>query len=76
MLQVSTHGNLRNHVIVWRYPSLKQLATLTGHSSRVLYMAVSPDGETVVTGGGDETVRLWNVFNEAFPEKVSAQFIH
>jgi WD40 repeat protein len=39
-------------------------------------MAVSPDGETVVTGGGDETVRLWNVFSKAFPEKVNAQFVH
>ena len=33
-------------------PSLPQkLATLTGHTMRVLYLAVSPDGQTIVTGG-------------------------
>jgi cell division cycle 20-like protein 1 (cofactor of APC complex) len=66
---VSTHGDITRHVNVWRYPSLKRLAALTGHSSRVLYMAMSPDGEAVATGGGDQTIRFWNVFSKAFPEK-------
>jgi cell division cycle 20-like protein 1 (cofactor of APC complex) len=25
-------------------------------------MAISPDGQTIVTGAGDETLRFWNVF--------------
>lgn len=41
------------------------VASLTGHSNRVLYLAMSPDGETIVTGAGDETLRFWN----AFPKK-------
>ena len=32
---------------------------------RVLYLAVSPDGQTIVTGAGDETLRFWNVFPDA-----------
>lgn len=28
----------------------------------VLYLALSPDGQTIVTGAGDETLRFWNVF--------------
>lgn len=59
---VSTHGFSQNQIIVWRYPSMSKLATLTGHSYRVLYLAVSPDGQTIVTGAGDETLRFWNVF--------------
>eukprot|EP00250_Pteridium_aquilinum_P008694 c18141_g1_i1 orf=281-1864(+) len=39
-----------------------QLATLTGHTFRVLYLAISPDGQTIVTGAGDETLRFWTVF--------------
>ena len=39
-----------------------QVAKLTGHSYRVLYLAMSPDGEAIVTGAGDETLRFWNVF--------------
>lgn len=29
---------------------------------RVLYLAMSPDGQTIVTGAGDETLRFWNAF--------------
>jgi len=32
--------------------------------------AVSPDGEAIVTGAGDETLRFWNVFNKARSHKV------
>mmetsp|Transcript_12295 Transcript_12295/g.44836 ORF Transcript_12295/g.44836 Transcript_12295/m.44836 type:complete len:464 (+) Transcript_12295:200-1591(+) len=59
---VSTHGYSQNQIIVWRYPSMTKLATLTGHTLRVLYLAISPDGQTIVTGAGDETLRFWNVF--------------
>ncbi|GBF91790.1 hypothetical protein Rsub_04895 [Raphidocelis subcapitata] len=59
---VSAHGYSQNQVVVWKYPSMTKLATLTGHTYRVLYLAVSPDGQTIVTGAGDETLRFWNVF--------------
>ena len=59
---VSTHGYSQNQINVWRYPSMKKIATLTGHQYRVLYLAASPDGQTLVTGAGDETLRFWNVF--------------
>lgn len=49
---VSTHGYSQNQIIVWRYPAMAKLATLTGHTLRVLYLAVSPDGQTIVTGAG------------------------
>ena len=41
---------------------MEKVATLTGHSYRVLYLAMSPDGQSIVTGAGDETLRFWNVF--------------
>eukprot|EP00249_Psilotum_nudum_P013441 c24334_g1_i6 orf=1152-2321(-) len=44
---VSTHGYYQNQIIVWRYPSMSKLATLTGHTLRVLYLAVSPDGQVM-----------------------------
>lgn len=59
---VSTHGYSQNQIVVWRYPSMAKLATLTGHTYRVLYLATSPDGQTIVTGAGDETLRFWSVF--------------
>lgn len=59
---VSTHGYSQNQIVLWKYPSLSQVTKLTGHATRVLYLALSPDGESIVTGAGDETLRFWNVF--------------
>lgn len=43
---------------------MEKITTLTGHTYRVLYLAMSPNGETIVTGAGDETLRFWNVFEK------------
>jgi len=59
---ISTHGYSQNQIVLWKYPSMEKVTTLTGHSYRVLYLAMSPDGQTIVTGAGDETLRFWNVF--------------
>jgi len=59
---VTTHGFSQNQIMVWKYPSLTSIATLTGHTLRVLYLSVSPDGQTICTGAGDETLRFWNIF--------------
>lgn len=61
---VSTHGYSQNQIVVWKYPRMEQVVGLTGHTYRVLYLAMSPDGQTVVTGAGDETLRFWKVFNK------------
>lgn len=62
---VSSHGFSQNQLIVWKYPSMVKIAELTGHTSRVLHLALSPDGQTVVSGAGDETLRFWRVFEAA-----------
>jgi cell division cycle protein 20 (cofactor of APC complex) len=59
---VSSHGYSQNQICVWKYPTMTKQAELMGHSSRVLHMAMSPDGQTVVSGAGDETLRFWKVF--------------
>lgn len=59
---VSSHGFSQNQLTVWKYPSMVRTAELTGHTSRVLHMAISPDGSTVASAAGDETIRFWKVF--------------
>mmetsp|Transcript_3845 Transcript_3845/g.6539 ORF Transcript_3845/g.6539 Transcript_3845/m.6539 type:complete len:246 (-) Transcript_3845:31-768(-) len=68
---VSTHGYSLNQVIVWKYPTMEKLATLTGHTFRVLYLAMNPDGSSIVTGAGDETLRFWNIFPKSRSSKWS-----
>jgi len=50
---------------------MKKVATLKGHTFRVLYLALSPDGSTIVTGAGDETLRFWEIF-----PSISAKVTH
>ncbi|KAF7712481.1 WD40-repeat-containing protein [Penicillium ucsense] len=61
---ISTHGYSQNQVVVWKYPRMEQIVSLTGHTFRVLYLAMSPDGQTVVTGAGDETLRFWKIYDK------------
>ncbi|KAK1370443.1 Cell cycle switch protein CCS52a [Heracleum sosnowskyi] len=71
---VSTHGYHQNHILVWRYSTMSKLATLEGHKTRVLYLAISPDGKTIVTGAGDETLRFWNVFPSPKSQNTQTEF--
>eukprot|EP00667_Euglena_gracilis_P008239 EG_transcript_8342 len=61
---VTSHGFTDFQLSVWKYPSLARIADLKGHESRVLYTALSPDGKTVVSAAGDETIRFWKVFDQ------------
>lgn len=61
---VSTHGFSQHQIVVWKYPSMTEVVTLTGHTYRVLYLSMSPDGQVIVTGSGDETLRFWNCFKK------------
>ena len=58
---ISTHGYSRNQVSLWKYHNMSKLCELQGHTSRVLYSSLSPDGNTLVTGSGDETLRFWKI---------------
>ena len=44
-------------------PDQVRVAELTGHTSRVLHMAQSPDGTTVCSAAADETLRFWKVLS-------------
>lgn len=41
---------------------MKKIIELTGHTNRVLHMALSPNATTVCSASSDETLRFWKVF--------------
>jgi len=59
---VSSHGHSLNQLSIWKYPDMSKVCDLVGHSNRILSMTMSPDEETVVTVGADETLRFWKCF--------------
>lgn len=59
---VSSHGYSKYDIKVWRYPTMAQIGQLTGHTQRILHMALSPDGTTVCSAAADESLRFYRCF--------------
>lgn len=68
---LSSHGFARNQLSLWKYPMMSKIKDLEGHTSRVIHLATSPDGCTVVSAAADETLRFWDVF--AIPGKATGK---
>ena len=68
---LSSHGFVNNQLCIWKYPQMKKIADLRGHTSRVLHLALSPDGTTVASAAADETLRFWKVFQASQSTKKS-----
>lgn len=43
---------------------------LSGHTEAVYAVAFSPDGHTLATGAGDDTIRLWSLADPARPKQL------
>ena len=50
---------------IWATEDGRQLLELKGHTDEVTCIDFSPDGSRVITGSGDNTVRLWDATNGA-----------
>ncbi len=48
-------------VRLWRKETGELLRTFEGHSSWVLSVAISPDGNTLASASADSTIKLWNL---------------
>jgi WD40 repeat protein len=48
---------------IWDAQTGKAIATLQGHTHRILSVAFSPNGKRIVSGSGgfDQTLRIWDV---------------
>ena len=58
---ISTHGFSNNEINIWNLKNFEKTKSLKGHLSRVLYLSMSPCGNYVVSGAGDETLRFWDL---------------
>jgi WD40 repeat protein len=47
--------------MVWNLNTGQLLTTLTGHSNSVNSFAITPDGQTLVSGSQDRTIKVWRL---------------
>lgn len=66
---ISTQGYSNNEINIWSQPKMELLHKITGHKARVLQLAASPDGKSIVTGSGDETMRFWELYPDTVKQK-------
>ncbi len=50
-----------NTVRIWDVETCQELAVLSGHTDRLWDIAISPNGQWIVSGAHDGTIRLWDV---------------
>ena len=43
------------------------------HAGRILHMTLSPDGQTLVTAGADESIKFWRAFGDDEAGSVSGK---
>jgi WD40 repeat protein len=46
-------------IIIWRMSDGKEQATFSGHTDNIMSLDWSPDGQLLISGSDDGTVRLW-----------------
>jgi WD40 repeat protein len=55
--------NYASIIKVWNYSDGSLLQTLEGHTKDVTSMAFSPDGNYLLSGSDDNSIRLWDTFS-------------
>jgi len=81
---LTTHGYSTNDINVWKFPTLDCISNIKAHDSRILYSALSPDGQTVATVASDENLKFWSIFKQqskrtyksAFTQEISNNTVY
>lgn len=68
---LSSHGYAKNQLCLWKFPNMTLIKEFYGHESRILHLAISPDGTVVCSAGADEKLSFWRMFGTSQTEKKS-----
>ncbi|WP_462324017.1 WD40 repeat domain-containing protein [Desulfoplanes sp.] len=60
-------------ILAWGVDGLVNLGVLSGHTDRVACLAVSPQGNTLFSGGYDKSVREWDLATMRYVRQLTVQ---
>ncbi|XP_067378190.1 cell division cycle protein 20 homolog B-like isoform X2 [Channa argus] len=58
---VTGHGLPHHQVRMWAFPSLSLSNQFTGHSNRVLHLALNPDSTHIFSAAADQRFHIWEL---------------
>lgn len=64
---VSSHGFQQNDIRLWKASTMNLISTFGKHESRVLHVALNPDGTEIASVAADESLKFWKLID---PEKI------
>ena len=59
--------------MVWNFKANTRPYRFVGHKGTVNSVAISPSGQTIVSGSSDETIRIWNNSVEGYSQTIRGQ---
>ncbi len=59
---VTTQGDNRNEIYLWNQDTMNIIHGFQAHQNKVIYLTQSPDGESIATGSGDQSIKFWKIF--------------
>lgn len=60
---VSSHGYSENDIRMWKTSTMNLISSFGKHDSRVLHVALSPDGSEMASVSADESLKFWKLFD-------------
>jgi WD40 repeat protein len=61
VVSINNYSDYPNSIKIWDNETAKFLLTLTGHSSIVKEIAITPDGTKIISGSRDSSIKIWNL---------------
>ena len=60
--EVGRNYSRKSYILIWSLPDGECLRTISaGHTDDVHHLAITPDGQMLISGSRDKTIRLWSL---------------
>jgi len=58
--EIDKNYSRKSYILIWSLPDGECLRTISGHTDDIHSLAITPDGQMLISGSRDKTIRLWS----------------